>query len=94
MLTRLVSLAADSAVLLSSCLVMLVRLTLESDRTDQAADAIWQGSLFALRRLVSTLATFKRVHDWDVAELALSRAHYFVPLLASKAPEFGVVLEP
>lgn len=75
-------------------MVTLVRLTLQSDRTAQQDDAIWQVALFTLRRLLSTLSQARHDSAWDPADLALSRAHYFVPLLARQAPEFAVVLEP
>ncbi|KAL8279059.1 hypothetical protein RQP46_008517 [Phenoliferia psychrophenolica] len=80
--------------IISSCMVSLVRLTLQSDRQDQATDAVWQLAVFTLRRFISALSDASRENAWDVADLALSRALYFVPLLAKQAPEFAVVLEP
>ncbi len=70
-----------------------MRLTVSSDRSDQSAEAIWQLALFALRRFISALADAREA-SWDVASLTYSRATFFIPLLAARAPEFGVVLEP
>lgn len=30
---------------------------------------------------------------WDIAQLALARAHYFIPMLTRRNAEFGTVLE-
>jgi hypothetical protein len=79
---------------LSTCLTILVRLTLFSDREDQTDDAIWQGAVLNLRRLLNTLTEAQKKYDWDIASLALSRAAYFVPLLQDQIPELSVVLQP
>lgn len=84
----------DSAFFISTCLTVLVRLTLESDRSDRSETAIWQSAIFSLRRLISRLSDARRDAEWDVADLALSRAHYFLPLLSRQAPEFQLVLQP
>lgn len=74
----------DTPYLLSTTMVTLVRLTLSDPRTSQADDAIWQLAVFNLRRFLSTLSRTRDDAEWDPADLALSRAHYFVPLLAKK----------
>lgn len=79
---------------LSTCLTILVQLTLFSDREDQTDDAIWQGAVLNLRRLLNTLTEAQKKYDWDIASLALSRAAYFVPLLQDQIPELSVVLQP
>jgi hypothetical protein len=89
-----VYLSTDSAFFISTCLTVLVRLTLESDRTDRSETAIWQSAIFSLRRLISRLSDARREAEWDIADLALSRAHYFLPLLSRQAPEFQLVLQP
>ena len=73
---------------------MLVRLTLRSDRTDQSDDAIWQHSILQLRRLISSLTLADGVQSWDVAQLTLARARYFIPMLARQTPEFSIALQP
>lgn len=84
----------DSPFFISTCLTILVRLTLESDRHDQSDTAVWQGAVFNLRRLIAALSAARREAAWDIADLALSRAHFFLPLLSRQAPEFQVVLHP
>ncbi|ORY50192.1 hypothetical protein BCR35DRAFT_25082 [Leucosporidium creatinivorum] len=86
--------ASHSPFFISTCLTILVRLTLESDRNDHSESAVWQGAVFSLRRLISALSDARREASWDVADLALSRAHFFLPLLSRQAPEFQVVLHP
>ena len=88
------TIVSDSAYILSSTLVTLARLTIDADRSSQADDAVWQLALFALRRLISKLSDARQTAAFDPADLALSRAYYFIPLLAKEAPEFAVVLEP
>ncbi|KAM0748224.1 hypothetical protein T439DRAFT_76556 [Meredithblackwellia eburnea MCA 4105] len=86
--------SSHSPFFISTCLTILVRLTLQSDRTDQTDAAIWQGSVFTLRRLISALSDARRDAAYDIADLALARANYFVPILAKQAAEFSVVLQP
>lgn len=53
----------DSPFVLSTCLTTLVRLTLQSDRTDQSEVAIWQESIATLRRLISALSDAKDIYS-------------------------------
>ncbi|WVR06755.1 hypothetical protein IAU60_003790 [Kwoniella sp. DSM 27419] len=86
--------SSHSPFFLSSCLTLLIRLITSSDRSDQSDGAIWQAALFALRRFISTLVACSSESQWDVAQLALSRAQYFIPLLSRQASEFQVTLLP
>lgn len=65
--------ASHSPFFISTCLTILVRLTLESDRSDHSETAVWQGAVFSLRRLISALSDARREASWDIADLALSR---------------------
>ncbi|KAM0792547.1 hypothetical protein ACM66B_005214 [Microbotryomycetes sp. NB124-2] len=86
--------ASHSPFFISTCLTILVRLTLESDKSDHSDQAVWQAAVFNLRRLVNALSDARRDAQWDIADLALSRAQFFIPLLSRRAPEFSVVLQP
>ncbi|KAK4053140.1 hypothetical protein OIV83_001875 [Microbotryomycetes sp. JL201] len=86
--------ASHSPFFISTCLTILVRLTLESDKSDHSDQAVWQAAVFNLRRLVNALSDARRDAAWDIADLALSRAQFFIPLLSRRAPEFSVVLQP
>ncbi|RSH80214.1 hypothetical protein EHS25_007224 [Saitozyma podzolica] len=81
--------SSHSPFILSFCLTLLIRLVMGSDRTDQSNEAIWQAAM-----LISTITGYLNDMQWDVAELTLSRARYFIPLLARQAPEFQVALLP
>lgn len=57
------------------------------------APELRNAGLLELKRFVSILAEHQK-SGWDVAELALARAKYFIPLLSRQNAEFSTVLEP
>lgn len=80
-------LTIDSPFMLSLTLTMLVRIIIDS-----AEVTVRESGLYTLRRLTSILIDHQNA-GWDVAQLALARAQYFIPLLTRGNPEFNTVLE-
>ncbi|KAK7055483.1 hypothetical protein R3P38DRAFT_1357657 [Favolaschia claudopus] len=84
-----------SAFHFSTCLILLVRLVLQTDITDQSDQAFWQRILHQLRIFVSSLSNAKKsVPAFELGDLALARARHLIPLLARNIPELSIVLEP
>ncbi|KAJ7756309.1 hypothetical protein B0H16DRAFT_697208 [Mycena metata] len=84
-----------SAFHFSTCLILLVRLVLQADLTDQSDGAAWQRILHQLRVFISALSTAKRaVPAFELGDLALARARHLIPLLAKNIPELAIALEP
>lgn len=85
----------DSAFHFSTCLILLVRLVLQADLTDQSDAAAWQRILHQLRIFISTLSNAKKsVPSFELGDLALARARHLIPLLAKNIPELAIALEP
>lgn len=85
--------ASHSPFFISTCLTVLVRLALESDRKDTSTNAVRQLAVHTLRRLISYLSDARRDASWDVADLALARvsvAASVTPLLTSADPAFSL----
>lgn len=79
---------SHSPFMLSLTLTMLVRIIVNS-----AEASVRESALLALRRFTSVLSDHQNA-GWDVAQLALARARYFIPLLTRGNPQFSTVLEP
>lgn len=75
-------------------MILLVRLTIQADRTDRSENSVWTRTLRALRRFLTLLADAQRDHAWDIADLAIARARDIVPLLMQQIPELESVLQP
>ncbi|KAJ7699360.1 hypothetical protein B0H17DRAFT_1328336 [Mycena rosella] len=84
-----------SAFHFSTCLILLVRLVLQADLSDQSDGAAWQRILHQLRIFISALSNAKRaVPSFELGDLALARARHLIPLLARNIPELAIALEP
>ncbi|KAJ6463513.1 hypothetical protein C8R45DRAFT_1177377 [Mycena sanguinolenta] len=84
-----------SAFHFSTCLILLVRLVLQADLSDQTDGAAWQRNLHQLRVFISALSNAKKaVPSFELGDLALARARHLIPLLAKNIPELAIVLEP
>ncbi|KAJ6539921.1 hypothetical protein B0H10DRAFT_2394097 [Mycena sp. CBHHK59/15] len=84
-----------SAFHFSTCLILLVRLVLQADLSDQSDAAVWQRTLHQLRIFISALSNAKRtVPSFELGDLALARARHLIPLLAKNIPELAIALEP
>ncbi|KAJ7858628.1 hypothetical protein B0H14DRAFT_2748258 [Mycena olivaceomarginata] len=87
--------SAYSAFHFSTCLILLVRLVLQADLSDQADGAPWQRVLHQLRVFISALSNVKKsVPSFELGDLALARARQLIPLLAKNIPELAIALEP
>ncbi|KLT41590.1 hypothetical protein CC85DRAFT_118987 [Cutaneotrichosporon oleaginosum] len=78
---------SHSPFMLSLTLTMLVRIIVNAGEA-----GVRETALLALRRFTSFLGDHQNT-GWDVGQLALARAHYFIPLLTRRNPEFGSVLD-
>jgi hypothetical protein len=78
---------SHSPFMLSLTLTLLVRIIVNAGEA-----SVRETALLALRRFTSVLGDHQNA-GWDVAQLALARAHYFIPLLTRRNPEFGSVLD-
>ncbi|KAJ7146156.1 hypothetical protein C8R44DRAFT_973017 [Mycena epipterygia] len=84
-----------SAFHFSTCLILLVRLVLQADLSDQSEGAAWQRILHQLRIFISALSNAKKsVPSFELGDLALARAKHLIPLLAKNIPELSIALEP
>ncbi|KAJ7452081.1 hypothetical protein B0H11DRAFT_2068066 [Mycena galericulata] len=84
-----------SAFHFSTCLILLVRLVLQADLSDQSDGAAWQRILHQLRIFISALSSAKKsVPSFELGDLALARARHLIPLLAKNIPELAIALEP
>ncbi|KAJ7607326.1 hypothetical protein FB45DRAFT_948074 [Roridomyces roridus] len=84
-----------SAFHFSTCLILLVRLVLMADLSDQSDGAAWQRVIHQLRVFISALSNAKRsVPSFELGDLALARARHLIPLLAKNIPELSLALEP
>ncbi|KAJ7271058.1 hypothetical protein C8J57DRAFT_1320565 [Mycena rebaudengoi] len=84
-----------SAFHFSTCLILLVRLVLQADLTDQSDAAAWQRTIHLLRVFISALSDAKRsLPSFELGDLALLRARHLIPLLAKNVPELAIALEP
>ncbi|KAF7369833.1 hypothetical protein MVEN_00316200 [Mycena venus] len=84
-----------SAFHFSTCLILLVRLVLQADLSDQSDGAAWQRILHQLRVFISALSNAKKsVPSFELGDLALARARHLIPLLAKNIPELAIALEP
>ncbi|KAJ6493925.1 hypothetical protein C8R47DRAFT_1117814 [Mycena vitilis] len=84
-----------SAFHFSTCLILLVRLVLQADLSDQSEGAAWQRILHQLRIFISALSNAKKsVPSFELGDLALARARHLIPLLAKNIPELSIALEP
>ncbi|KIY50592.1 hypothetical protein FISHEDRAFT_71632 [Fistulina hepatica ATCC 64428] len=79
----------------STCLVLLIRLVLQSDINDQSDNAVWQRALHQLHVFIAALSNAKHaVPSFELADLALARARHLIPQLTQRIPELEVVLAP
>ncbi|KAF7292399.1 hypothetical protein HMN09_01224000 [Mycena chlorophos] len=84
-----------SAFHFSTCLVLLIRLVLSADPSDQSDGAPWQRILHLLRIFISALSEAKKsVPSFELGDLALARARHLIPLLAKNSPALSMALEP
>lgn len=89
------TLLADTAFHLSTTVLLLIRLTLQSDLNDQSDTAAWQRSVHQLHIFIQVLVRCKRtVRSFELGDLALARAKHLIPLLTQRIPELAVVMEP
>lgn len=78
---------AHSPFILSLTLTMLVRIIVNASEANVRETAV-----LALRRFTAVLGDHQN-SGWDVAKLALARAHYFIPLITRRCSEFASVLD-
>ncbi|KAJ7222409.1 hypothetical protein GGX14DRAFT_540400 [Mycena pura] len=84
-----------SAFHFSTCLILLVRIVLQADHTDQSDTAALPRVLHQLRVFVSALSHAKKsVPSFELGDLALARARHLIPHLAKNIPELAIALEP
>ncbi|KAF7319969.1 hypothetical protein MKEN_00780800 [Mycena kentingensis (nom. inval.)] len=84
-----------SAFHFSTCLILLLRLVLQTDLSDQSDGAPWQRILHQLRIFITALSNAKKlVPSFELGDLALARARHLIPLLAKNIPELSIALEP
>ncbi|KAJ7058013.1 hypothetical protein C8F01DRAFT_304181 [Mycena amicta] len=84
-----------SAFHFSTCLILLLRLVLQADLTDQSDGAPWQRILHQLRIFISALSDARKsVPSFELGDLALARARHLIPLLAKNIPALSIALEP
>ncbi|BEI88258.1 uncharacterized protein CcaverHIS019_0109760 [Cutaneotrichosporon cavernicola] len=78
---------AHSPFMLSLTLTKLVRIIVNAGEA-----SVRETALHALRRFTSVLTDHQN-SGWDVAQLAVARGNYFIPLLTRRHPEFASVLD-